>query len=268
MPGQLADRTAIVTGAAQGIGYAIAERFAEEGARVVVADVQAEAADEAAASFAAVETCPDAFAVECDVTSREDTRRLVERVVETFGGVDVLVNNAGVSTHGTFLDLDPEEWDRIIDVNLTGVYNCSAAVVPAMIGGEGADTGEGTESGGVVVNVSSMAGRNISYHAAANYTASKWGVIGLTKHMAWDLGEHGVRVTAVCPGSTLTPLTEQSTEPEERAATSRKIPLDRWADPGDIADGVLYLASEEADYVTGTVLEVDGGKQLGVRNEI
>jgi 3-oxoacyl-[acyl-carrier protein] reductase len=273
MPGRLAGRTAIVTGAAQGIGYAIAERFAEEGARVVVTDVQAEAAHEAADSLAAVEACPDALAVECDVTSREDTRHLAERVVEAFGGVDVLVNNAGVATHGGFLDLDPEDWDRIVDVNLTGVYNCSAAVVPAMLEGDDVDdhaddAGEGARSGGAVVNVSSMAGRNISYHAAANYTASKWGVVGLTKHMAWDLGEHGVRVTAVCPGSTLTPLTEQSTEPEERAATSRKIPLDRWADPGDIADGALYLASGAADYVTGTVLEIDGGKQLGVRNEI
>ena len=286
MPGRLANRTAIVTGAAQGIGYAIAERFAGEGARVVVADVQAEAAREAAESLAAVAACPDALAVECDVTSREDTRHLAERAMEAFGGIDVLVNNAGVATHGTFLDLDPAEWDRVVDVNLTGVYNCSAAVVPAMIDGDddvnddadnhgddqGEDPGdgavEGVRSGGAVVNVSSMAGRNISYHAAANYTASKWGVIGLTKHMAWDLGEHGVRVTAVCPGSTLTPLTEQSTEPEERAATSRKIPLDRWADPGDIADGALYLASGEADYVTGTVLEIDGGKQLGVRNEI
>jgi 3-oxoacyl-[acyl-carrier protein] reductase len=181
--------------------------------------------------------------------------------------VDVLVNNAGVATHGEFLDLDPEDWDRIIDVNLTGVFNCSAAVVPTMIDG-GEDGDDRDDPGGAVVNVSSMAGRNISYHAAANYTASKWGVIGLTKHMAWDLGEHGVRVTAVCPGSTLTPLTEESTDPEERAATSRKIPLDRWADPGDIADGALYLASEAADYVTGTVLEIDGGKQLGVRNEI
>ena len=265
MPGRLADSTAVVTGAAQGIGYAIAERFAEEGAAVAVADVRGEAAREAAAALSEVEACPDALAVECDVTSREDTRGLVERVVETFGGVDVLVNNAGIATHGEFLDLDPGDWDRVLDVNLTGVYNCSAAVVPAMIdGGEGDESG----TGGAVVNVSSMAGRNISYHAAANYTASKWGVIGLTKHMAWDLGEHGVRVAAVCPGSTLTPLTEQSTEPAERAATSRKIPLDRWADPGDIADGALYLASEAADYVTGTVLEIDGGKQLGVRNEI
>ena len=262
MPGRLRDRTAIVTGAAQGIGYAIAERFAEEGARVVVADVQADPVAEAADALGDVDACPDTLAIECDVTSREDTRRLAGEVVEAFGGVDVLVNNAGVATHGEFLHLDPNDWDRVIDVNLTGVYNCSAAVVPEMVDGD-----EG-EAGGAVVNVSSMAGRGISYHAAANYTASKWGVIGLTKHMAWDLGEHGVRVTAVCPGSTLTPLTEQSTEPEERAATSRKIPLDRWADPGDIADGALYLASEEADYVTGTVLEIDGGKQLGVRNEI
>ena len=260
MPGRLAGRTAIVTGAAQGIGYAIAERFAEEEATVVVADVQAEAAEEAAGALGSSEACPGTLAVECDVTSRQDTRRLAERVAETFGGVDVLVNNAGIATHGGFLDLDPDDWDRVIDVNLTGVYNCSAAVAPEML--------DGGEAGSAIVNVSSMAGRGISYHAAANYTASKWGVIGLTKHMAWDLGEHSVRVTAVCPGSTLTPLTEQSTEPEERAATSRKIPLDRWADPGDIADGALYLASDEADYVTGTVLEIDGGKQLGVRNEI
>ena len=268
MPGRLDDRRAIVTGAAQGIGYAIAERLAEAGAAVVVADVQAEAAGEAAESLAAVEACPDALAVDCDVTSREDTRRLAERTVERFGGIDVLVNNAGIATHGGFLDLDPGDWDRVLDVNLTGVYNCSAAVVPEMVDGDdGCDAGDG-RGGGAVVNVSSMAGRNVSYHAAANYTASKWGVIGLTKHMAWDLGGHGVRVTAVCPGSTLTPLTEQSTEPGERAATSRKIPLDRWAAPDDIADGVLYLASDEADYVTGTVLEIDGGKQLGVRNEI
>jgi NAD(P)-dependent dehydrogenase (short-subunit alcohol dehydrogenase family) len=284
MPGRLDDRRAIVTGAAQGIGYAIAERLAEAGAAVVVADVQAEAAGEAAESLAAVEACPDALAVDCDVTSREDTRRLAERTVERFGGIDVLVNNAGIATHGGFLDLDPGDWDRVLDVNLTGVYNCSAAVVPEMVDGDdgcdagsddGCDAGSDDDGdagdgrgGGAVVNVSSMAGRNVSYHAAANYTASKWGVIGLTKHMAWDLGGHGVRVTAVCPGSTLTPLTEQSTEPGERAATSRKIPLDRWAAPDDIADGVLYLASDEADYVTGTVLEIDGGKQLGVRNEI
>ena len=256
MAGRLAGNAAIVTGAAQGIGNAIAERFADEGAAVVVADVNEEGASEAAADLEAAGA--DALAVGYDVTDRSDVRRLAEETVEAFGGVDVLVNNAGISTHGTFTELDGEDWDRIIGVNLTGVYNCSAAVVPEMV----------ERGGGAVVNISSMAGRNISYHAAANYTASKWGVVGLTKHMAWDLGGSGVRVNALCPGSTLTPLTEQATEPEERAATSRKIPLARWADPGDIADGVVYLASDEADYVTGTVLEVDGGKQLGVRNEI
>lgn len=256
MSSNLADETAVVTGAAQGIGRAIARELGEAGANVVIADVQPEVAAETAAELEA-----DGIAAEsivCDVTEVADCESLVAGTEEAFGSLDILVNNAGISTHGTFTDLQPDDWNEVIDVNLTGAFNCSYAAIPAMIG----------SGGGAVVNVSSMAGRGISYHAAANYTASKWGLIGLTKHMAWDLGGDGIRVNALCPGSTKTPLIEAGTDPDGRAETAEKIPLERWATPEDQARAVRYLVSEESSYVTGTVLEVDGGKQLGVRHEI
>lgn len=257
MAGRVSGRTAIVTGAAQGIGRSIAKRLSEEGADVVIADAQEDLAHETAS---ALDSDVDATvtAVPCDVTSIDDARRLAGETVETFGSIDVLVNNAGVGSRGYFPDdIGPEEWHRVVDVNLHGVYNCTHATVPSMI-----DRGFGR-----VINISSMAGRGISYHGGANYTTSKWGVIGFTKHLAWDLGEHRITVNAVCPGSTLTPLIRSHTTEEERAETAEGIPLGRWATPEDQANGVLYLASDEAAYVTGTVLEIDGGKQLNPRHD-
>ena len=259
MTDRLRDRTAVVTGAAQGIGRGIATRLAEEGANVVVADVQAGKARETAAELdegAAADS--SVVAVECDVTSLSDARQLAETTVERFGAVDVLVNNAGVAGDGTFPEeLPPEAWHRVIDVNLTGTYNCTYAVAPSMI-----------EAGyGRVINVSSIAGRNISYHGAANYTASKWGVIGLTKHLAWDLGGHGITVNAICPGAVETPLAAD-VPADEKARTAAKIPLGRWSEPADQANGVAFLASEEASYVTGAVLTIDGGFSLGPRHEV
>lgn len=255
MAGQLVGQTAIVTGAARGIGYAIAKKLGEEDANVVLADVLSDDLKESADKLETNDITTEA--IECDVTDRSDTNRLVRKTVEIFDSVDILVNNAGIATRSSFTDLEPKEWDNVIGVNLTGVFNCSHAVVPEM-----------SDGGGSIVNISSMAGRNISYHAAANYTASKWGVIGLTKHMAWDLGDYAIRVNAVCPGSTQTPLTEKTTTSENRTKTEQKIPLGRWASPEDQAEGVLYLVAESGSYVTGTVLEIDGGKQLGVRHEI
>lgn len=252
----LTGETAIVTGAAQGIGRGIAERLGGAGANVVLADVQDDSVSEAVESLRSDGVTAEA--VGCDVTDRSATDRLARRARDRFGTIEILVNNAGVGTGGGFTDLDPGSWDHVIAVNLTGAYNCSYSIVPDMM----------AHGNGRVVNISSMAGRNTSYHGAANYTASKWGVIGLTKHMAWDLGEHGITVNAVCPGSTLTDLTRSGTSPEDRAETAGKIPLGRWADPVDQANGVVYLVSEEGSYLTGTVLEIDGGKQLGVRHDL
>ena len=242
--------TAIVTGAAQGIGRAVAERLGAAGANVVLADVQDEKVAVVAEDLNAAGVASEA--VECDVTDRTDTDVLAARARERFSTVERLVNNAGVFTRGPFTELDPEAWARVLAVNLTGTYNCSHSVVPGM-----AEHGEGR-----VVNVSSMAGRNVSYSGAANYTASKWGVIGLTKHMARDLAPD-VRVNAVCPGATLTPLARSTLTTEERETAAEAIPLERWADPEEQAEGVQYLLSDASSYVTGTVLEIDGGAQVG-----
>lgn len=242
--------TAIVTGAAQGIGRAVAERLGAAGANVVLADVQGEKVAEVAENLREADVRSEP--VECDVTDLSDTERLAARARERFDTVEMLVNNAGVLTKGPFTDMTPKDWARVVDVNLTGTFNCSHSVVPEMV-----KQGEGR-----IVNVSSMAGRNISYQNAANYTASKWGVIGLTKHMARDLAPD-IRVNTVCPGATLTPLARSTLTPEEREAAAADIPLERWADPEDQAEGVHYLLSPASSYVTGTVLEIDGGAQVG-----
>jgi 3-oxoacyl-[acyl-carrier protein] reductase len=241
--------TAIVTGAAQGIGRGIAERLGAAGANEVLADVQGERVAETADDLRAEGVAAEAVA--CDVTDLDDTDRLTERARERFGTVEMLVNNAGIGTGGSFTELEPEEWNHVLSVNLTGAFNCSYSVVPGMV----------EHGNGRVVNVSSMAGRNVSYHGAANYTASKWGVIGLTKHMARDLAPE-VRVNALCPGATLTPLIRNATTEEGRERTTQGIPLERWSTPEDQAEGAFYLLSPASSYVTGTVLEVDGGSQL------
>lgn len=249
-------KTAIVTGAAQGIGRRIAERLGNEGAEIVVADVDESAASDTVEEFRSAGITAET--VQCDVSSMDDAENLVDRTLERFGGIDILVNNAGISVGDRFQDIAADEWQQVIDVNLTGVFNCSVQAAPVM-----ADQGDGR-----IVNISSIAGQNISYEGPANYTASKWGVIGLTKHMAWDLAEYGIRVNALCPGGTLTPLIEELTTPEDREETRRKIPLDRWAKPDDHADATLFLVSDEAEYITGTTLTVDGGLSLSVRHEV
>lgn len=256
MSPDMADQTALVTGGARGIGRSIAETLGAADATVLIVDIDQDEAEETAADCRSDGI--DAHAFECDVSDPSAVNNLADAVIETADGVDILINNAGIGSGAdNFHDLERSGWERTIDVNLSGAYTVSKAFVPSMV-----------EKGyGRVVNISSMAGRNISYHGGPAYTASKWGLIGLTKHMAWDLGPHGITVNAVCPGPTLTSLAENH-DPTARAATAEKIPVGRWADPEDQASAVRYLASEEASYVNGTVLEVDGGQQLGVRKEI
>jgi len=263
----LQQQTAIVTGAAQGIGRIIARDLGRSGAAVVVADVQDEKG-QAVVDELGSEGTPARF-VHCDVTSVEDTRALAETAVEEFDSIDVLVNNAAIESEnvdlddeewyaGRFADVDPDHWRRVLDTNLTGPFNCAAAVVPTMK----------QQGGGNVVNISSMAGRNVSYGGGQDYTASKWGVVGFTKHLAWDLGKHGIRVNCVCPGMVLTPRNEEELPGGLVDARRRNVALDEFPRPEDIADGVRFLVSDAAAKQTGTVMEIDSGEQLGPRPEV
>jgi len=253
MPVDLAGQTAIVTGAAGGIGRVIARRLGECGAAVVVADT------DTAEGESVVEDLEErglaARFVECDISSIEQTRALADATVEAFGSVDVLVNNAAVFSEGTITEVEPEYWREHMAVNLDGQYNCASAVADRMV----------AQGGGNIVNVASMAGRGVGTSHASDYTTSQWGLIGLTKHLAWELGSDGVRANAVCPGLVLTPANRERIPPELFDEWLRHAALDEFPTPEDVANGVLYLASDLAKTVTGTVLEIDSGEQLKKR---
>ena len=226
--------TAIVTGAAQGFGRGIAARLGEAGSNIVIADVQVEKAETTAEELR--DDGVTVEVVECDVTDPTSAESLVEATVERFGSVEMLVNNAGGSTIDHFTDLDFDDWSDGVGLNLSGPFNCSKAAAPEMI----------EHGNGRIVNISSMAGRNVTVHGDPSYTASKWGLIGLSKHAARDLGPE-IRVNALCPGGSPTG------------------PLERGVTADDVANGVLFLVSDLAGYVNGTVLEVDGGGNLNER---
>lgn len=249
--GRLDGRTAIVTGAAKGIGEGIARVLAREGARVALADVDGEAGRGVEADLC--RGGADVFFQETDVSDEGSVNRLVEAAAARFGRLDVLVNNAGIGVYKTILDATPEEWNRTLAVNLTGVYLCSRAAIPHMQ----------RQRRGAVVNVASVhAVQNVA--ATSPYAASKGGVLALTRTMAIDFARDGIRVNAVCPGWIETPLTRGifaasgDFEGMRRQVAERQL-LGRLGQPEDVGHAVLYLASDEADFVTGTALMVDAG---------
>ena len=246
---RLKDKIAIVTGAAQGIGRKTAEVFAREGAKVVVADFDVETGKKTAEEIS--EEYGEAIFIEVDVSKTDMAKNLVEKTVEEYGRLDILVNNAGITADGFLVKMDEEQWDRVIDINLKGVFNCGKYAAEQMM-----DQGEG-----VILNASSVVGLygNVGQ---TNYAASKFGVIGLTKTWAKELAPKGVRVNAVCPGYTNTAMME--TVPEKVLDDLRdKTPLKRLGEVEDIANAYLYLASDEAAFVNGNVLAVDGGLVIG-----
>jgi 3-oxoacyl-[acyl-carrier protein] reductase len=247
------DRVCLITGGAAGIGKATAFRFAEEGAKVVICDLNEEdgqqVADDLGGKFYKV-----------NVADRKEVQDWVDDVVKEFGRIDVLINNAGVLRDGLFVkvkdgelvkQMPEEDWDLVIDVNLKGSFNCAQAVSPVMI----------KQGGGVILNASSVVGLDGNF-GQTNYVATKAGVIGMTKVWARELGRHNIRVNAVAPGFILTEMVQQMPEKVLEGMVSR-TPLGRMGQPEDVAKAYLFLASDEASFISGSVLKVDGAIVIG-----
>ncbi len=248
---RLKDKVALVTGAGSGIGRATAILLAKEGAKVVVADVDPKGGTETATKIK--NAGGEALFVQADVSKAVDAENMIKTAVDKYGRLDVLFNNAGINPQGTVVDTSEELWDRIIDINLKGVFLSSKYAVPLM-----------EKRGGVIVNTASVNGICALPNECA-YDASKGGVIMLTKAMALDHGHQNIRVNCICPGITRTPLIEryiqESPHPEEALENSTKLnyAIRRLIEPEEIAHTVLFLASDEASAITGAVYVVDGG---------
>ncbi|MEW5851847.1 MAG: glucose 1-dehydrogenase [Myxococcota bacterium] len=247
MTGRLDGKVALITGAAKGIGRATAELFAREGAKVVALD-----RDEAGAHATAAACGAGSLALSCNVADKADVEKAVLRVVEAFGRVDVLVNNAGITRDISLLKMEENQWDDVIDVNLKGVFLMGQAVARVMVQ---------KATGGVILNASSVVATYGNF-GQSNYVATKTGVIGLTKVWARELGRKGVRVNAVAPGFIKTDMT--AAMPADILSTmQQRTPMNRLGEPVDIARAYLFLASDEASFITGQVLGVDGGLVMG-----
>jgi len=252
---RLSGKVAMITGGAAGIGKATAQVFAREGAKVVICDVSEEMG-----TALVKELGPDAQFNKVDVCNRAEVQQWVEGVVAKYGKIDILINNAGITRDAQFIkmkdgelvkQMSEEAFDSVISVNLKGVFNCSQAVAPFMV----------KQQSGVIINASSVVGLYGNF-GQTNYVATKAGVVGMTKVWARELGKFGIRVNAVAPGFIMTEMVAKM--PEEVLAGMRaKTPLGRLGEPEDIANTYLWLSTDEASYISGTTISVDGGIVLG-----
>lgn len=243
---RLRDKVAIITGAARGIGLATAIRFAEEGARVVLCDID-ESAGHHLAEAEVKRISSASFFAKLDVTDRTAAGLLAQKVAQEFGRIDILINNAGVTADAQLLKMTEDQWDRVVDVNLKGVFNCTQAVAAIMV----------EQGRGKIVNAASVSGLYGNF-GQTNYSAAKSGVIGMTRVWARELGRKGICVNAVAPGFIQTEMTRKVPEKVKTMMTGR-TPLGRMGTPRDVANAYLFLASDEADFINGAVINVDGG---------
>jgi NAD(P)-dependent dehydrogenase (short-subunit alcohol dehydrogenase family) len=246
MPGRLEGKVAVITGAASGIGRESARRFAQEGARVCVVDLADDPGEETAAET-------DGLYVHADVTDPDDVQRMFREASDRFGGLDVLFNNAGISPSddASVLDTELDAWQRVQDVNLKSVFLCCKYGIPYLL----------ERGGGSVINTASFVAVMGAATSQISYTASKGGVLALSRELGVEFAQQGVRVNALCPGPVSTPLLQElfAKDPEEAARRLVHLPMGRFAEAVEIANGALFLASDESSYVTASTFLVDGG---------
>jgi NAD(P)-dependent dehydrogenase (short-subunit alcohol dehydrogenase family) len=249
-PFDLSERVALVTGGAQGIGAAICRSLADCGASVAILDVQAEKVQAFAAELAR-ETARDVLGVACDVRDTDQVAAAIEHVVERFGQIDILVNNAAIHRRGTPTDFRPEDLDEVFAINLTGCYRVLGAVGKVML----------ARQRGAIVNVSALGGGLMGLGRGGSiYGITKGGLVALTRDLAAEWGKHGIRVNAVAPGWIRTPMTTAlQNDPGRSAKVLERVPLRRWGEPSDVAGVVAFLVSDAAAYVTGCTIPIDGG---------
>jgi len=244
---KLKDRVAIVTGGARGIGKAIVQTFVREGAKVALVDIE-EIKKLEALKRETEKMGGEVITISCDITKSSDVNEMVGKVQKAFGRVDILVNNAGIIRRGTIETVTEEDWDRVIEVNLKGTFNCSKAVVEIMK----------QQRYGKIVNVSSIAGKMGDITSAPGYGSSKAGMDALAKTLARQLAPHGINVNGVSPHAIETEMSAEWSA-ERRKGIIASIPLGRLGKPEDVAEAVLFLASDEASFITGEILDVNGG---------
>jgi len=245
---ELKDKVAIVTGAGQGIGRGIALSLAKEGAKVVVADIT----DKRFEVVKEIEALgSQALAVKCDVSNRSDVEGMVKEALNKFGRVDILVNNAGIYPFKPFADMTEQDWDRVLDINLKGVFYCVKAVLPKMI----------EQKYGKIVSLSSIAGSVVGFSGLVHYSASKAAIAGLTKSLALEVAPHGINVNAIAPGPIDTPGTK-APDVTITEQTIKMISVGRMGLPQDIANLVVFLASDKSSFITGQCIVSDGGYTL------
>src|SRR4030043_65411 len=242
---KLAGRVALVTGAAQGIGKAVALLLARNGADIVVSDINLEKAEETANEISSIGR--KALAVKVDVADWNDVERMVGVILEKFAKIDILVNNAGITRDKLILRMTEEDWDAVLDVNLKGTFHCTKAVVRHMA----------KQRSGKIINIASVVGE-MGNASQANYSASKAGVIGLTKTIAKEFAQRGININAIAPGYIETPMPEVLPE-KVKEELKKLIPMERLGKPEDVAEAVFFLVSEDSNYITGHVLNVNGG---------
>jgi sorbitol-6-phosphate 2-dehydrogenase len=259
---ELKDKVAIVTGAAQGLGEAIAHRLAEEGAAVVVADINIDKA-QAVADSIIKEHGSRSIAVQADVTDEKSVEKMVRAAVEKFARLDILVSNAGILKAHDIAEFPYEDWKRVLDVNLNGYFLCAREAAKVMIG----------QKSGVIIQINSKSGKKGSFRNSA-YASSKFGGMGLTQSIALDLAPYGIRVNAVCPGNLLdSPLWKDSlydqyakkwgiTKEEVRRKYTEQVPLGRGCSYDDVCNIVVFLASDKSSYMTGQAINVTGGQEM------